>query len=72
MPLGEGSASSRADRKVDGVILPMAVRDNLGLPATMRAFRLFDPHARDRPSESDAVAKLLSIKAPGCDARGAP
>ena len=51
------------DRKVEGVILPMAVQDNLGLPATSEFFRLRDPSRGAVRSESAGVAKLLSIKA---------
>ena len=50
------------DRKVEGVILPMTVIDNLGMPATSEAFRLSNPSGGAVPSESAGVAKLLSIK----------
>jgi ABC-type sugar transport system ATPase subunit len=51
------------DRKVDGVILPMSVQDNLGLPATSETFRMLDPHRGEVASDSGRVAKQLSIKA---------
>ncbi len=51
------------DRKVEGVILPMTVQDNLGLPATSEVFRLLDPARGAVRSESAAVAKQFSIKA---------
>ncbi len=51
------------DRKADGVILPMAVQDNLGLPATSEAFRLRDPGRGQVRADCAAVAKMLSIKA---------
>ena len=51
------------DRKTDGVILPMSVQDNLGLPATSEAFRLGDPKRGEVRSDSAGVAKMLSIKA---------
>jgi ribose transport system ATP-binding protein/rhamnose transport system ATP-binding protein len=51
------------DRKVEGVILPMTVQDNLGLPATSEFFRLLDPRRGAVRSDSAKVAQMLSIKA---------
>lgn len=51
------------DRKAEGVILTMAVQDNLGLPATSEAFRLLDPSRGAVRADSVEVAKRLSIKA---------
>lgn len=51
------------DRKVDGVILPLAVQDNLELPATGDMFRLRDPGRGPVRKDSAAVAKALDIKA---------
>lgn len=51
------------DRKFAGVILPMAVIDNLGLPSTSETFRLLDPGRGAVRAESAGVAKLLEIKA---------
>jgi ABC-type sugar transport system ATPase subunit len=51
------------DRKAQGVILPMAVQDNLGLPATSETFRMRDPSRGGIRAESAVVARLLSIKA---------
>jgi len=51
------------DRKSEGIILPMAVQDNLGLPATSERFRMLDPGRGLVASDSAEVARLLSIKA---------
>lgn len=51
------------DRKTQGVVLPMAVRDNLAMPATCESFRLRNPRAAGVEKEAAATSKLLSIKA---------
>jgi ABC-type sugar transport system ATPase subunit len=51
------------DRKTQGVILPMAVRDNLVMPATAERFRMRSPRNAAMDGEAAATSKLLSIKA---------
>ncbi len=51
-----------ADRKTEGVILPMPVRDNLTMPATYDRQRLRNPRSRKIGDAAAATAKLLSIK----------
>ena len=51
------------DRKTQGVILPMAVRDNLAMPATSERFRLRSPRGAGIEKEAAATSRLLSIKA---------
>ena len=55
------------DRKTDGLMLPMSVRENLGLAALQRVCRF---GVIDRARESEAVqqaVRQLSIKAPALD-----
>ena len=52
-----------ADRKTEGVILPMPVRDNLTMPATYDRQRLRNPRSRKIEDAAAAISKLLSIKA---------
>jgi ABC-type sugar transport system ATPase subunit len=59
----EGIGFVPPDRKVEGVILPMSVQDNLGLPATSEAFRLGDPGRGDVCADCGGVARMLGIKA---------
>ncbi len=51
------------DRKVEGVILPMSVLNNLSLPATNNVFRLRNPRRGPVQDDSARVAKILNIKA---------
>ncbi len=51
------------DRKTAGVILPMAVRDNLTMPATAEVFRMKDPKSGSVADDAAATSRLLSIKA---------
>ncbi len=51
------------DRKVQGVILPMSVRDNLAMAATSERLRLSNPSMGAIENECAATSKLLSIKA---------
>jgi ribose transport system ATP-binding protein len=52
-----------SDRKTAGVILPMAVRDNLTMPSTFDRSRLASPRSRKNQEAAAATSRLLSIKA---------
>ena len=51
------------DRKIQGVVLPMSVRDNLAISSTFKNRRLSNPDNRGIDEECAAISNLLSIKA---------
>ncbi len=51
------------DRKTQGVVLAMAVRDNLAMAATSERWRLASPRGGTIEDECSATSRLLSIKA---------
>jgi len=51
------------DRKTQGVVLPMTLRDNLAMAATSERRRLGNPRSAAMEDECSATSRLLSIKA---------
>jgi ABC-type sugar transport system ATPase subunit len=51
------------DRKTQGVVLPMSLRDNLAMVATSDRWRLGNPGAGTTENDCAATSRLLSIKA---------
>jgi ABC-type sugar transport system ATPase subunit len=61
--IGHGVGFVPPDRKTQGVVLPMAVRDNLAMAATSERPRLGNPRNGEIEEECAATSRLLSIKA---------
>jgi ABC-type sugar transport system ATPase subunit len=53
-----------ADRKTEGVVLPMSVRDNLTMSAMYDRGRLANPRSRKIEAAAAETARLLGINAP--------
>lgn len=63
MAIERGIGLVPPDRKTEGIVLPMSVRDNLGMPATCDRWRLRNPRSKRVEDACEETFRTLGIKA---------